>query len=427
VGAQVVSEEFPFDDERTIIRPLPARPPERPSAPPPILPQTGKPEVVSASTNPLTRAAAALLLLTTQLNGSVKAPDMDALHRHLIEEIRGFVRKAEVAGVEPDTVRQASYVLCTVIDEVILNTPWGRASGWAQRSLLSVFHKEVSGGKRFFEMLDILMRSPSRHLHLLELMYLCLALGFEGTYRIQQGGHEKLARLREDLYRLLDRHLGSGERALSPHWKGVQIADTLTHHWPLWAIGAVCAGFLGVIYIAFLLWSNRASDPVLHELYAIHPPALKMRAVQAPPEEIRLTLTDLLAREIERGQVWVVETDRQARVTISSGSLFASGRAEVARKAIPVLNKVGRALEQVQGQILITGHTDNRPIRTARFPSNWHLSKARAQAVANVIEPFLSNPARISVEGRGDAEPVASNKSPQGRAKNRRVEILLLK
>lgn len=290
-----------------------------------------------------------------------------------------------------------------------------------------MFHKEVSGGRRFFEMLRLLARHPDKHLDLLELMYVCLSLGFEGSYRIEPGGLEQLGRIRTDLYRLIDRHRGSGERTLSPHWQGVETRDTLTRHWPLWAVAAVVAAVLGLAYVALVLGLNRVSDPVLQELYAIRPPEPAMPSRPEPPPAVPLTLTDLLAPEIEKGQVWVVETERQARVTLASGTLFPSGSAQVARRAVPVLERIGQALEQLPGRIVITGHTDNRPIHSVRFPSNWHLSKARAQAVAAVIERFLSDPTRISVEGRGDTEPVASNDTPEGRAKNRRVEILLIR
>ncbi len=416
----------PFDDERTIIRPLPRSSPPRREPPPPLVSFASAAE---AGINPLMRSASTLLLLSTQLNSTVKAPDIPTLHRNLANEIREFERRAERAGVDAETVRRASYVLCTVVDEAVLNTPWGHASGWAQRSLLSSFHKEVSGGKRFFEMLRVLIRHPEKNLDLLELMYVSLALGFEGSYRIEPGGHERLARVRDDLYRLIDRHRGGGDRALSPHWRGVEASDTFTHQWPLWSVVAVVATLLGLVYAALLFWLNRVSDPVLEALYAMKLPALEIPqpASPKPPPAVSLTLSDLLAPEIEKGQVWVVETAREARVTLASGALFPSGRATVAPRAIPVLERIGEALEQVPGHIVITGHTDDRPIRSVRFPSNWHLSKARAQSVAAVIERFLSDPKRILVEGRGETEPVASNDTPEGRAKNRRVEILLIR
>ena len=81
---------------------------------------------------------------------------------------------------------------------------------------------------------------------------------------------------------------------------------------------------------------------------------------------------------------------------------------------------------QVGGQVLITGYTDSIPIQTARFPSNYHLSQERAEAVQKMIDPRLTTRNRIRAEGRADADPVAPNDTPGNRARNRRVVVTLL-
>ena len=86
--------------------------------------------------------------------------------------------------------------------------------------------------------------------------------------------------------------------------------------------------------------------------------------------------------------------------------------------------RIGEALNSVQGAVLITGHTDNQPIRSARFPSNWHLSQERALAVQQLLARSVK-PERMKSEGRAESEPVAENSTAAGRAKNRRVEITL--
>ena len=83
------------------------------------------------------------------------------------------------------------------------------------------------------------------------------------------------------------------------------------------------------------------------------------------------------------------------------------------------------ALKQVDGKVVVTGHTDNVPTRTLRFASNWELSKERARNVTQLLSTRLGDVSRISYEGRGDTEPVAGNDTPEGRARNRRVEIVL--
>ena len=82
-------------------------------------------------------------------------------------------------------------------------------------------------------------------------------------------------------------------------------------------------------------------------------------------------------------------------------------------------------MAKVDGTVLIRGHTDNRPIRSARFPSNWHLSQARADAVAEALTPRLGSHPKVKTEGSADSEPVATNETPEGRAQNRRVEVIV--
>lgn len=91
----------------------------------------------------------------------------------------------------------------------------------------------------------------------------------------------------------------------------------------------------------------------------------------------------------------------------------------------PVAARVAATLDKEPGRIKIVGHTDNSPMHTVRFPSNFELSVARAKAVAAALKPGLTDPSRIVMEGKGPDVPIASNTTPEGRAKNRRVEIFI--
>jgi len=90
-----------------------------------------------------------------------------------------------------------------------------------------------------------------------------------------------------------------------------------------------------------------------------------------------------------------------------------------------VLKRIGEALAEVKGEVLITGHSDNVPIRSMRYPSNWHLSAARAESVRGALSTQV-DAARMRADGKADAEPVAPNDTPANRARNRRVDIVLL-
>ena len=106
------------------------------------------------------------------------------------------------------------------------------------------------------------------------------------------------------------------------------------------------------------------------------------------------------------------------------------GQTVVKPQYVNVLGRIAEALNEVPGQVLVTGYTDNQPIRTVRFPSNWHLSQERADVVKNMLDARLTGkyatPNRVRAEGRAESEPIAPNDTPENRARNRRVEVTLL-
>jgi type VI secretion system protein ImpK len=143
--------------------------------------------------------------------------------------------------------------------------------------------------------------------------------------------------------------------------------------------------------------------------------------VAAPPPR----LAALLKTDIDAGAVEVKDLADRSIVTLRGDGVFDAGSADVSSKARPMFERIGAALNQVPGPVLIAGHTDNQPIRSLRFPSNWHLSKDRAASVKALLAASVK-PDRLTAEGRADTEPVADNNAAEGRAKNRRVEITLL-
>jgi type VI secretion system protein ImpK len=138
------------------------------------------------------------------------------------------------------------------------------------------------------------------------------------------------------------------------------------------------------------------------------------------------TLSTFLAPEIRQGLVSVREAADRSIVTINGDNLFTSGSATLDPAYDALIGRIANALKQVPGRVVVTGHTDDQRLLSARFPSNWHLSQARAESVRAMLASLTGVPARFSAEGRGDAEPLAPNDTPAGRAKNRRVEITLL-
>src|SRR5574338_1558923 len=132
--------------------------------------------------------------------------------------------------------------------------------------------------------------------------------------------------------------------------------------------------------------------------------------------------------KLEMPDIKVVETGNGTIViSLPESILFNSGEARVRQEALPFLKALSEILIERDRHIRILGHTDNVPIRTAQFPSNWELSAGRAVMVARIFSELYGVPiAHLSATGFADAKPVASNDTPEGRMKNRRVEIVVL-
>jgi len=268
----------PPDSDRTMMIPRPGARAAEPSQPslqsalqPPIQAAPQAPQPVAAQMpppqplrlehglNPLVTAAATLLAVLTKLRNTLEHPDVAGLHRQLVAELRQFEQQAKNAGVRPELVVTARYQLCTALDEIIMNTPWGAAAGWSQRSLLSLFHNETFGGEKFFAILGRLLETPAQNLDALELVYLLLSLGFEGKYRIDARGRDQLEILRDNLYSTIEQQRGAYPQDLSPNWRhSARQARGPMQFVPLWVICACALAVLVLCYSGFRFWLHQS-------------------------------------------------------------------------------------------------------------------------------------------------------------------------
>ena len=378
--------------------------------------------------NPLVRAANPLLGLVPPLRAMASHPDVEALRMQLIAAIKTFEASAKAARVEHESIAAARYALCTLLDETISSTPWGGGGVWASRSLLVAFHNEAFGGEKFFLILQKLGQDPKANLYALELMYLCLALGLEGRYRVIENGRSQLEQLRERLQQMIAQQRGPVEADLSVHWKGASgKGEPLWRVVPVWIMGAVAAAILIVLQLFLGHRLSNASDPVFAKLLSIKPPRTQAAPAPAAPVAAPVRVAGFLAPEIAQGLVSVTETADRSIVTLRGDGVFSSGSGEVSGAFLPLLTRIGDALKTPPGKVLVVGHTANvKPGLSARFPSHFELSKARAASVSALLAERAGPPTRYSVEGRGESEPLAANDSAASRARNRRVDIIVL-
>lgn len=142
------------------------------------------------------------------------------------------------------------------------------------------------------------------------------------------------------------------------------------------------------------------------------------------------TLVQGLSKEVEKGQLQVRQYQNMLTVDLAEQIFFDSGQAALKSGGKGVLKKVGEALKGYENKtIRVVGHTDNVPIANVlqgTFPTNWELSVARATNVVRFLQDVGIPPQRMAVSGRGEYDPVAPNDTPEGRRKNRRIEIMLI-
>ena len=152
----------------------------------------------------------------------------------------------------------------------------------------------------------------------------------------------------------------------------------------------------------------------------------KMRRDRETMTNMGVDLSNTLAPLISEGKVRVSQNNRGIRIDIHDSLLFSPGSAELASAASGIMNEIATEIKGNQRQIQVEGHTDNTEIHNAAFFSNWELSAVRASSVVRMLSDAGIDDSRLSALGFGSAQPISENDTPLGRAKNRRVSIMIL-
>jgi chemotaxis protein MotB len=172
--------------------------------------------------------------------------------------------------------------------------------------------------------------------------------------------------------------------------------------------------------------SNDAVDPAELKEQQLKE-QLEIKMIQEAKEQVE-ELQQALSEEIDKGQVTVEREGSRVIIRIQEKGSFKSGSASLDPEFYEVMDKITSVLVDRSGQIVVSGHTDNIPISTGRFRSNWELSSARA---VTVLHAMLRNPdidqSRVVVKGHADTKPMVENDTPENRAQNRRVELHVIK
>ena len=409
------------DADATVVLPTPGR--KRSAFAPAIERQAAAADLAAlGGLNPLIEAANPILAAVPQIRHALRHPDPAGLRSRLREQVDGFERSAIAAGIPDDQMQTARFALCALLDDSAAATPWGRE--WT--SLVAEMEGQGDSGEKFFTLLDEMLAAPEGKVELLEFFYVCLALGFEGKYR--SGDRQGLVQTRTKAYEFIEQRQGKKSTELSARWRGAQIrAKRVPGALAIWGAASACALILAGLYFGYSVLLGARSDPVARELARLKLPPISVAAAAPKPvaQAAGPSATEQLAKTIGTGDVEVSEVAGGTLILLKGDQLFAPGSTRPDAKVQPVIEHVAQAIDKLPGAVLVTGHTDDQPIRTARFPSNWELSTERARNVVGLMAAEMKDPARLRAEGLADSEPLVPNDSAANRAKNRRVAIIL--
>ncbi len=374
---------------------------------------------LAGAANPLLEAAQPLLRALADMPSDLPdAQSIAALRALLNREVSAFQRLCDRANLPWKHTAAARYCLCTALDEAANRTNWGGGGVWASNSLLIAFEGEIDGGEKFFLLIGRMASEQQEYVDVLEVLYRILGLGFEGRYSVVDDGRRHLERIRQRLLTLISGAREAVAQDLSPHWRGEATGHLrLLRSIPVWTTVSV----LGLMLFGLFGWYKYQLLNDTRELER------RIAAIgKTVPPRIELPKLSILLRdEIERGVVTVVEEEKRSVVTFKGDNMFVPGKSAISAAIEPSLSKVAREVARFGGRVAVIGHTDNQPIHTIEYPDNQILSEKRAALIAQALSSQGVPADRIETSGKGDAQPLAANATPAGRARNRRVEIVV--
>jgi type VI secretion system protein ImpK len=363
--------------------------------------------------NPFVSAAIPPLLLLHRLEDQSFNFDT-SLRGQLGLELRMFREKLASSGEASQWIDDASYLLCTHIDELLNEACRKQELPMPEKSLLVEFHGDAWGGEDCFIKLEAAMNQERPPIALLELYEIILGLGFQGRYQVIDRGDVLLQDLRGKLHRMIWDRAPDG-LALRSGLPKVFKQRWLTP-FRFFLIGAA---LLFMAYLAGVFDTAMRGSPLREALAAYEPPVREIN--------ISETLPPPLPELIAEGWLTAERRDDGWLLIFRADGAFESGRAEIKPEFLPNLTRLGAAFAPWPGDLEVIGHSDLTPIFASRFPSNQALSEARAREVAKLLKQQVVGgkvERQVTASGMGEKAPVVAEISPAANLRNRRVEVL---
>jgi type VI secretion system protein ImpK len=399
------------------------------AAPPPIQQSQSVPEVsLHSDLNVIVSAATPLLTLGINVRSMSHHPDPKALYQQIAESLKTIDLQLKNQGLPKESIITARYIVCAYLDEMVMSTPWGGQSLWATRNLLMTFHKNNQGGAQFFEIIKLLTQSPAMNLDLIELCYLILDLGFQGRYRISDTGSIEIASIQDNLYQIITTYRPAPIKQLSNHWRGAvnDPQKSLSGNSRLLITAGISLLVSVLVFTVLLILLSQESDPVAIKAASVsgnlQPIVRNNRPIQRTTH--LSYIRNQLQHDIIQNNVSVDDISGGIRIIVFGSNLFKPSSAKLTQQKEITIANIISGLKNTPGFIQITGHTDDIPIRTLQFPSNWELSSKRADEIVRLFQTHMPDREIVS-EGVADSAPIVPNNSKENRAINRRIEINL--
>ncbi|VWC16389.1 DotU/TssL family secretion system protein [Burkholderia lata] len=350
--------------------------------------------------------------------------NQSAVRTQLGLEVRLYRERLASSGCEWEQIRDASYLLCTYLDENVSDA--ARAASQVlydgERSLLVEFHDDAWGGEDAFADLGRWMKADDPPIGLLAFYELILSLGWQGRYRVLDRGDVLRQDLRSQLHALIWRHvppepLGTG--LITP-------ARPRRRWWTPMRAGTVALGAVFLIYGIASMVLDSQGRPMRNALAAWMPPTHTINLAETLPPPLPQLLSEGWLTAYKHPQGWLL--------VFRSDGAFDVGKAQVRADFERNIERLGLAFAPWPGDLEVIGHTDRQPIRTSEFANNLMLSEARARTVAEELRktavpggaqaPENAVQRNIDYSGRGDTQPIDPAQTPAAYERNRRVDVL---
>ncbi|MCM2973207.1 type IVB secretion system protein IcmH/DotU [Larsenimonas suaedae] len=223
--------------------------------------------------NDLIDAATPLMGMVIRIRQLDEYTDIEGLYEQVVNEIMAIEVELTEKGYDRPTLLAYRYVLCSFIDEAVMGTRWGGQSAWAEHSLLTRFHNETWGGEKVFSILARLQKEPDRYREMLQFIYMCLCLGFEGRYKVMPDGHEECEQIIRALGEQLREHIADddtrSDQLTSPLDNVADARYRPDRQMPVWGVFAIFAGVMVAIYLGLSLTLGSHSHDVISTLNQI--------------------------------------------------------------------------------------------------------------------------------------------------------------